>query len=111
MSDEIPEFGNYVKDKTLDGDKVRIDEILNRVIIVTGFLMSTSKYKDKGCGYCTKVQFYELSDESKKRKVFFSGSGVIKDQCEEIKGKLEEQGLPIVFKATVKKEGNYYKFV
>ena len=108
---DIPEFGNLIERKVLDGDKVRIDDLLNKPIVVCGFQVSTSKYKDKGCGYCIKVQFYELSDTTETRKVFFSGSSVIKDQLEEIKTTLEKQNMPLLFKATVKKVGNYYSLV
>ena len=108
---EIPRFGNLVVNKVLDGDKVRIDDILNKEIIICGFQTKPSKYKDKGCGYCTKIQFYFYNDESKTKRVFFSGSGVIKDQMEEAKNTLEKGGLPLLFKAMVKKVGNYYSLV
>lgn len=108
---EIPSFSDYVADKTLDGDKVRIDDILNQEVVITGYNVSESKYKKGGSDICVKVQFYELSDEKKARRVFFSGSVVLKNHLEEIKMKLEEKGLPLLFKATVKKEKNYYKLV
>lgn len=108
---EIPQFSGLVQKKVLDGDKVRVDDLLNREIVICGFNISTSKYKDKGCGYCIKVQFYYADDTTEERKVFFSGSSVIKDQLEEAKGNLEKNGLPMLFKATVKKVGNYYSLV
>lgn len=70
----IPQIGSLVKDTALDGEKVRVDEILNKEIVVCGFKITASKYKDKGCGYCSKVQFYFVDDANKTRKVFFSGS-------------------------------------
>ena len=69
----------------MSGDKVRIDDILNKPIIVTGFQVSTSKYKDRGSGVCVKVQFYAADDATETRKVFFSGSSVLKDELEEAK--------------------------
>lgn len=107
---DIPNFGDIAENKTLDGDKVAIDDVLNSPIIVTGFHVSSSKYQNKGCNYCTKIQFYFEDDEKKDKKVFFSGSTVIKDQAEEMEKKLTEKGLPFCFKATVKKVGNYYSF-
>ena len=62
---DIPEFGKLVENKVLDGDKVRIDDILNKPIIVTGFHVSTSKYKDKGSGVCVKIQFYYADGSGK----------------------------------------------
>ena len=108
---EIPNFDTLVTHKALDGDKVRIDDLLNKPIVITGFQISTSKYKDKGCGFCVKAQFYEAGDEKQVRKVFFSGSSVLKDELEEVQKTLEKQNLPILFRATVKKVGNYYSLV
>lgn len=107
----IPQIGSLVKDTALDGEKVRVDEILNKEIVVCGFKITASKYKDKGCGYCSKVQFYFVDDTNKTRKVFFSGSGVVKEQLEEAKAALDKTESPLLFKATVKKVGNYYSFV
>lgn len=105
---DIPQFSNLSEKKTLDGDKVKIDDVLNKSIIITGYQITASKYKAKSSEHCTKVQFYFASDEREERKVFFSGSLVIKDQMEEMDKKLSEKGLPFVFQATVKKVGNYY---
>lgn len=105
---DIPKFEDLSEKKTLDGDKVKIDEILNKEIIVTGYHVSTSKYKDKGCGFCSKVQFRYPNEEEK--KVFFSGSSVIKDQLEDMEKTLSEKNLPFLFQATMKKVGNYYSF-
>ena len=107
----IPQIGSLVKDTALDGEKVRVDEILNKEIVVCGFKITASKFKDKGCGYCSKVQFYFVDDANKTRKVFFSGSGVVKEQLEEAKAALDKTESPLLFKATVKKVGNYYSFV
>jgi hypothetical protein len=60
---EIPNFDKLVTHKSLSGDKVRIDDILNKPIIITGFQISSSKYRDKGSGYCIKVQFYAADDK------------------------------------------------
>jgi hypothetical protein len=78
---EIPNFDKLVTHKSLSGDKVRIDDILNKPIIITGFQISSSKYRDKGSGYCIKVQFYAADDTTETRKVFFSGSSVLKHCC------------------------------
>ena len=107
---DIPYFGDISEKVTLDGDKVKIDDTLNNEIIVTGFYISSSKYKGKGSDYCSKVQFYFADDESKEKKVFFSGSSVIKDQLEDMEKRLLEKGLPMLFRTIVKKVGNYYSF-
>jgi hypothetical protein len=107
---DIPKFEDVAENKALDGDKVRIDDVLNSEIIVTGFHVSSSKYQNKGCSFCTKIQFYFANDEKQEKKVFFSGSSVIKDQAEEMEKKLQEKGMEYIFKTTVKKVGNYYSF-
>lgn len=107
---DIPKFGELSERKTLDGDKVKIDDTLNKEIIVTGFHVSLSKYKLKGSDYCVKVQFYFKEDESEEKKVFFSGSSVIKDQIEDIEKQLTAKDLPFKFETVIKKVGNYYSF-
>lgn len=109
--ESIPEFSTLVKDRALDGDKVRIDDLLNTDIVICGFQVKPSKFKDKGGKFCAKVQFYYADDESEARKIFFSGSSVIKGQIEEAKGSLENDGRPLLFKTKVKKIGNYYTLV
>lgn len=109
--DDIPEFSSLVKNRSLDGDKVRVDDLLNKDIIICGYQIGKSKYKDKGSGVCIKVQFYAADDASEERKVFFSGSSVIQRQVEEAGGSLEKEGKPILFRTKVKKIGNYYSLV
>ncbi len=108
---EIPKFSDLSERKSLDGDKIKIDDVLNNPIVVTGYNVSSSKYKDKNNDKCVKVQFYFVSDEKAERRVFFSGSGVIKDQVEDMEKQLTEKGLPFKFETTVKKVGNYYSFI
>lgn len=110
MDENIPCFGGLTTKAVLTGDKVRIDDLLNKQIVVCNYHVSTSKFKDKSNGFCVKVQFYNAEDEAKIKKVFFSGSGVLKDQLDEVKSVLEKNGQPFLFKATVKKCGNYYSF-
>jgi len=108
---KIPEFSSLVEHTTLDDEKVKLDTILGKRIIICGYKISPSKFKDKGCDFFLKVQFYFYDDEERSRKIFFSGSNVIKDQLNEVKSNLEHQGLPFKFKCMVKKVGNYYSLV
>lgn len=108
---EIPNFSSLIDKKVLDGDKVRIDDLLNKEIIICNYNVTTSKFKDRGCGYCTKIQFYYADDKEEIKRVFFSGSSVIKDQIEEVAEKLKENNQPLLFKAMVKKLGKYYSLV
>lgn len=107
---EIPNFSDLVEDKSLSGDKVSLNDILGKRIIVTGYNVSNSKYAKKGVDHCVKVQFYYQEDKEEKRYIFFTGSSVIKSQLEEIEAQLKQSGNPFIFKATVNKIGNYYSF-
>lgn len=106
----IPRFGDISNNKTLEGDKVKIDSLLGKEIIVTGYSVGKSKFPSRDNDTYLKVQFYFVNDTSEERKVFFSGSNVLKDQAEEMEQKLSEQGLPYTFGTTIKKVGNYYSF-
>lgn len=44
----LPKFSELSERKSLVGDKIKIDDILNNEIVVTGYHVSTSKYKSKG---------------------------------------------------------------
>lgn len=108
MEEILPKFSELAENKVLDGDKVTINEVLNKLIVITGYHVSASKYKKKGNEICLKIQFYYFDDTRKERKVVFSGSSVVKDQLEEIDDKLKTSGKPFEFSATLKKIGNYY---
>jgi len=101
----IPEFSSLSTRQVLDGDKIKVDDVLNKKIIVTGFNVGSSKYKDKGGDYCLKVQFYFEDDESKEKHIFFSGSSVIKSQLEEMQSSQKDK---LLFRTIVKKVGDYY---
>lgn len=106
---DIPNFSDYVTQKTLDGDKLKIEDILDRPIVVTGIRVRDSKYYSKrGSACCTTLQFYFEDDPMETKHIVFSGSNVIKEQAEEINEQLEEKGLPCIFKTTVKNIGNYH---
>lgn len=94
---------------TLDGDKVKIDEVLNKPIVITGAKITNSKYKKKGVEWCTKIQFHYENDTTP--LVFFTGSQVIKDQIESVISTLEEKDLTFEVLTEVKKVGNYYSLI
>lgn len=107
---EIPKFSDLSSRTNLEGDKVRIDDILDREIIVTGAQISDSKYKNKGCRFCTKLQFYFLDDTDETKHVLFSGSDVIKSQIDDVTEALEQKGLDFRFVTKITKQGNFYSF-
>lgn len=104
----IPNFGDLVSSRPLDGDKKKLDDILDKPIIVTGVQIRDSKYSKNGTEHCTMMQFYFENDPEETRYVFFTGSGVICEQAQEITSKLEADGLEILFRTTIKKCGKYH---
>lgn len=94
----MPErFGDFAEEEAFDGDKIRLDEIMNKEILVTGFKIKDSHQK-KGTQYLT-IHF-ELDN---KRHVTFTGSIVLMDQL-----KKYESHIP--FLSVIKKINRHYTF-
>ena len=92
-----PKFSDFAVGETkLDGEKVKLKDILNQEILVTGHAIHRSKFKDEN--YLT-LQF----EKDNERKVVFTGSCVLMDQIEKYADK-------IPFFATIRDFGKYYAF-
>jgi len=89
-----------VEPKSFTGDKIKIDKILGKEIIIHDYDIKESKYKDKGNGRCLHLQL-ELSGE---KRLLFSGSTYLMDLIE----KVNDDDFP--FLATIVKEEEYFKF-
>jgi hypothetical protein len=83
----------------LDGDKIKIDAILNKEIEVLAVRIKPSKYGNKGTEACLTIQF--MMDG--KRYVAFTGSGVLTDQAKQYQAE-------VPFLTTIKKIDKYYTF-
>jgi len=81
----------------LDGAKMKIDSVINRDILITGFKVRTSKFKEEGSSRCLTLQFM-LNDQ---KYVLFSGSAILIEQ-------MEKYGHEMPFTATIKKIDRYY---
>lgn len=91
-------FAEFAQERiALDGDKVKLDEVLNREILVTGFSIKRSRYDKNTSGKCLTIQF-ELDS---RRKVIFTGSDVLIEQ-------LEKYGDQVPFMTTIKKIDRFY---
>ena len=94
-SNNYPQFSDFAtEDKPLEGEKRKLDDILNIEIIVTGFKVGKSKYKDKN--YLT-LQF-EIDDT---KYVLFTGSAVLTNQVQKYHEKMP-------FYTNIKKIKSYY---
>ena len=82
----------------IEGDKIKIAEVLNQEILVTKFRILDSKYKDNG-SECLQLQV-EINNE---QRVIFTGSKVLIKQA-----KKYEEHIP--FLATIKQIDRYYTF-
>lgn len=92
---------------TLDGEKKKLDEILNIKIVITGYKVKDSKYSKKNSEFYTTIQFYFENDEAKKPYVIFTGSSILKEQLDSAFEKLKELNEES-FATTITKVGNYY---
>ena len=62
MDNKIHSFSDFaVEEQALEGDKVKIESILNKEIIITRYKIRDSKYSDNN-KMCVAVQFYEPDD-------------------------------------------------
>lgn len=104
ITQQIHSFSDFAKEEqALEGDKVRIESILNKEIVITRYKIRDSKYSDNN-KMCVAVQFYQESeDKTPEKKIFFTGSSVIQDLLVK-----HEDNLP--FKTTIKKIDRYFTF-
>ena len=97
QSAKIKRFSDFAEDdRPLAGEKVKIDSILNQEIVITGYRVTESKFKNNS-PKCLMVQF----TKGEAQHVFFTGSSVLINQ-------LEKYGDEIPFIATVRKIERYY---
>jgi len=88
------------EEKPLDGDKIRIDEVLNCELIVCAYKIGKSKFNDNKGMYVT-LQIKLMNDDMP--RVIFTGSDVIAEQCRKY-----DNNIPFI--ATIKKINKYYTF-
>ncbi len=95
---EYPKFSDFAEEtKVFDGDKKKIEDVLNQEILVVDFKVKSSKHKQASL-YVT-IQF-KIGNTN---YIVFTGSGVLIDQLEKYK-----DSMP--FYTTIKKIDRYYTF-
>jgi hypothetical protein len=92
----MKKFSDFSKEEILDGDKIRLDDILNHEVNVINCAIKSSKHKDG------KYLTLQIEKEGKKY-VLFTGSEVLIDQAEKYKSEMP-------FRATIRKINKYYSF-
>jgi hypothetical protein len=98
----MKKFGEMgiAKSNRLTGDKIKIDKILNREIIVHGFHIEDSKFTKNKSGKCLTIQI-ELENI---KRVVFTGSDVLLEQIQAVAA----EDFP--FEATISKNQEYFEF-
>jgi hypothetical protein len=87
-------FTEFADERILDGDKTKVDDIINQEVIINGYNIKQSQYKEK--------QYLTLQIILNEKKfVLFTGSEVLIDQLTKYKDE-------IPFKATIRKINKYY---
>lgn len=94
----MKKFSEFATNTQLSGDKISIDELLDKEIEVWDFRVGESKF-NVGDKMLLTIQI-KVDDE---QRVVFTGSNVLKSQLEEYK-----EYLP--FEAKIIKINNYYSF-
>lgn len=95
----MKQFSDFAKEEErLEGDKVKLDSILDQEITIHGFTLAKSNFSKNKSGQYITVQF---SKQDAEKQVFFSGSDVLIDQLQKYKDEMP-------FIARIKKVNKYY---
>jgi hypothetical protein len=97
---QFKEMGITAEVKGFVGDKIKIDRILNKEIIVHGFEIKDSKFTGKGHGKCMYLQ---ITFDNEKRVVFTSSVYLMN-----MIGKVVTDDFP--FKTTIVKTNEHLEF-
>ena len=94
------ELGIKPKVQAFEGDKIKIERILNKQIIVEDYKIGESNFKDKGSGKLLTVQI--IVDNNK--RVLFTGSVNLMEMIEQV----PENKFP--FQTIIIKDNDRYEF-
>lgn len=81
------------------GEKIKIDDIVDKPIQVISYRMSESKFKKSNCDRCLTLQIRYNGED----RIVFTGSNVLIGQVERYKDKLS-------FETTIIKSERFYTF-
>lgn len=99
---DIRSFSEFASEpEPLEGTKMRLDDILNRQIVITAYDIKSSRYTKNKSGKYLTLQFYMVGDPPDQLHIIFTGSDVLIDQ-------LERYASYMPFRTTIKKINRYY---
>ena len=93
----MKKFSDFAKEKVLDGEKLKIDDVLNEEVELINYSIKTSKYPKNKSGKYLTLQLVR----NKRKYVVFTGSDVLIEQMEKYCNELP-------FMATLRKINRYY---
>jgi len=94
----MKQFSDFAEEQVgLEGEKLRLDDIINCEMVVSGYRVNDSKYNH---GHCLTIQFC-YPEKPEEKFILFTGSGVLTSQ-------MEKYGHEIPFMATIRKVERYY---
>ena len=94
----INKFSDFAEEKPLDGDKVRINDILGKTVIVLAYQLINSKFDDAN-NKCLKLQL-EVDGE---KRILFTGSQVLQDL-------IQKYASMIPFETKIIRQNRYLTF-
>ena len=97
---QFKDFGIKVQNKGFIGDKIKIDRVLNRRIVVHDYKIEPSKFEEKGDGYRLTMQV-EVNGQ---KHVIFTSSTALKEMIKQV----PRERLP--FETTIIKDNERYEF-
>ena len=95
---KFSDFG--IKSTTMLGDKIKIEQVLNKLVYVIDFKVEKSKYPKGDNDKCLHLQIKNSGNNN----VVFTSSNVLIDTIEQI----PKDKFP--FETTIVKSGKYYEF-
>lgn len=101
----LPQFMDFVEhtDKPFIGDKVKINDVLDKDIIVEKYKIGESNFAGKyNNESCLTIQFKFLSNPETPH-ILFTGSSVLIDQC-------NKYGDKMPFQTKIVKNNKYFSF-
>jgi hypothetical protein len=94
------QFDIKPESKAFEGDKIKIERVINKEIIVEAFKIEDSKYKEKGNGKCLHLQIHV----DNQKRVLFSGSSTLQEMIQRVK----PEDFP--FTTIIIKQNDRYQF-